>query len=112
MSLRACRILAIVMATIIPIWQIINLIRGTFPHPFLVPDLVACLVLGTGAARPVDRSAAAWLLAGFAGTAGVFLSASSIAIVEGRYGPGPAATSLGLVPCLVAAGSLVRHRST
>ena len=112
MSLRACRVLAILLATAILAWQLGNAYLGRFLHGFLVPDLAVSVILFIGATRRADRSAAAWMLAGFAGTAGVFLSATSVALVEGRYGIGPGSTTVGLIPCVFAAGTLGRRLVT
>lgn len=100
--IRPTRLGAAALGVALLAWQVVNAARGRFVHAFLVPDLVLGVGLLGSALIRRDRPAAAALLAMFAATLGVFLSATSARLLLGGYDLGTALTSLGLVPCLAA----------
>ncbi len=108
-SLDLARRGAVLLGIIILAWQAGHVVRGKPLHPFLIPDLVAAAALIAGGLDPHRRRSAATLLAAFAGTAGVFLAAVSLAVISGDFGAGPTAAAIGLVPCLVAVGLIARN---
>jgi hypothetical protein len=73
-------------------------------NPFLVPDLVLCVVLLVAAARPTR----AMLLGAYTFTAGVLAVSVSSYAVDGRVGY---ASLLGLVAAVFMAAVLLRARA-
>ena len=106
--IRTSRIVALALGGIILAWQGANAWRGEFIHGFLVADAVVAALLIVAATWRGDRAAAALMLAAFAATGGVFLTATTEALVAGRYGLGRMATTVGLIPCVVRSAVLGR----
>lgn len=105
-----CRVVAVGLGLAILLWQAGNAFRGAFFHPFLIADGVAAALLLIGGTIPRDRASATTMLAAFSATGGVFLAASTAALLRDGFSVGRVMTGLGLIPCLACAVALAKIR--
>jgi hypothetical protein len=94
------RVAAATLGLIVLGWQGWNAWRGDFYHRFLVADLLLGSALIVAASWRPDRASAVMMLAAFSAMGGVFLAATTGALLRGGYDLGAAATTVGLIPCL------------
>lgn len=104
--IRTSRAGATVLGLILLAWQVVNASRGRFVHPFLIADLMVAVLLLISSSLPNDRTGSAVMLAAFSATAGVFLAATTAAILRDGYSLGRVMTGVGLVPCVIFAVAL------
>jgi hypothetical protein len=108
--IAVCRVVAIGLGLAILLWQAVNAVRGEFLHPFLIADVVAAALLLVGGALPRDRASAPVMLAAFSTTGGVFLAASTAAILGDGFSLGRLMAGFGMIPCLACSAALARSR--
>ena len=110
MTIRPYRVLALMLSVAVLGWQFVNLALGHLWHQFLGADVIASVVLIVFGFARNDRRAAVGMFAGFAMFLGIFLSATTGALIRTiGFHPGTIAAGLGIVPGLIGAIGLGRR---